>query len=42
LADMGETKAAISWYEKGLEAAKKAKDGHAYNELLAAYEDLVE
>ena len=32
---------AIKWYEKGMEAAKKAKDNHAYNELQAAYEDLV-
>ncbi len=37
----GETSAAIEWYEKGLNAAKKANDNHAYNELLAAYEDLV-
>ena len=32
---------AIKWYEKGMEAAKKAKDNHAYSELQAAYEDLV-
>ncbi len=32
---------AIKWYEQGMEAAKKAKDNHAYNELQAAYEDLV-
>ncbi len=31
---------AIEWYEKGMAAAKKAKDNHAYNELQAAYEDL--
>lgn len=31
---------AIVWYEKGLEVAKSLKDNHAYNELLAAYEDL--
>jgi len=31
---------AIKWYEQGMEAAKKAKDNHAYNELQAAYEDL--
>ena len=35
------TKAAIEWYEKGMAAAKKANDQHAYNELQAAYEDLV-
>ena len=32
---------AIDWYEKGMAAAKLAKDQHAYNELQAAYEDLV-
>lgn len=37
----GETEAAIQWYEKGMTAAKEAKDQHAYNELQAAYEDLV-
>lgn len=38
---VGETNLAISWYEKGMEAAKKAKDQHSYNELQSAYEDLV-
>jgi Tfp pilus assembly protein PilF len=33
--------AAISWYEKGLQKAKAAGDQHTYNELLAAYEDLI-
>ena len=37
----GDTEAAIQWYEKGMDAAKQAKDQHAYNELQAAYEDLV-
>ncbi|MCE3282902.1 MAG: tetratricopeptide repeat protein [Chitinophagaceae bacterium] len=37
----GETELAIQWYEKGMTAAKEAKDQHAYNELQAAYEDLV-
>ena len=32
---------AIEWYEKGMAAAKIAKDDHAYRELQAAYEDLV-
>jgi tetratricopeptide (TPR) repeat protein len=32
---------AIEWYEKGMAAAKLAKDDHAYRELQAAYEDLV-
>ncbi len=33
--------AAILWYEKGMLAAKAAKDNHAYSELQAAYEELV-
>ncbi len=37
----GETTAAIKWYEKGMQQAKAANDNHSYNELLAAYEDLV-
>ncbi len=37
----GETQHAIEWYEKGMAAAKTAKDQHAYNELQSAYEDLV-
>lgn len=37
---MGEESLAISWYEKGMIASKKAGDNHAYNELQAAYEDL--
>ncbi len=41
LVDLQEIEAAISWYEKGMAAAKLAKDDHAYRELLAAYEDLV-
>jgi tetratricopeptide (TPR) repeat protein len=32
---------AIEWYEKGMAAAKLAKEDHAYRELQAAYEDLV-
>lgn len=35
------TAEAIKWYEKGMAAAKTAKDNHAYNELQMAYEDLV-
>jgi Tfp pilus assembly protein PilF len=38
---IGETALAIEWYEKGMIEAKKAKDNHSYNELQAAYEDLV-
>ncbi|SFQ54598.1 tetratricopeptide repeat protein [Parafilimonas terrae] len=37
----GETALAIEWYEKGMQQAKAANDQHAYNELQAAYEDLV-
>jgi Tfp pilus assembly protein PilF len=40
LESLGEKEQAIAWYEKGLERAR-GKDQHAYNELLAAYEDLV-
>ena len=41
LAQIGEKELAIEWYEKGMAAAKTAKDQHAYNELQGAYEDLV-
>jgi len=41
LESTGDTQLAIEWYEKGMQAAKAAKDQHAYNELQAAYEDLV-
>ena len=41
LETMQETVLAIEWYEKGMAAAKAVKDNHAYNELQAAYEDLV-
>ncbi|HQS24904.1 MAG: hypothetical protein B7Y11_07465 [Sphingobacteriia bacterium 24-36-13] len=37
---VGETNAAIEWYERGMAAAKAAKDQHSYNELQSAYEDL--
>ena len=37
----GKQEQAISWYEKGMAAAKAAGDQHAYNELLMAYEELV-
>jgi Tfp pilus assembly protein PilF len=36
----GDTNAAIQWYEKGMEAAKKAGDSHALGELRSAYEEL--
>lgn len=41
LEQIDEQTLAIEWYEKGMAAAKLAKDQHAYNELQAAYEDLV-
>ena len=31
---------AVSVYERGMEEAKKVKDQHSYNELLAAKEEL--
>jgi tetratricopeptide (TPR) repeat protein len=37
----GDIESAILWYEKGMKAAKEAKDNHAYTELQSAYEDLV-
>lgn len=36
----GEDDLAIQWYEKGMEAAKRAGDKHAYGELRSAYEEL--
>lgn len=38
---LNELEQAISTYEKGMEVAKKLKDQHAYNELLAAKDDLI-
>jgi Tfp pilus assembly protein PilF len=37
----GEQEDAIKTYEQGMQEAKKAGDQHSYNELQAAYEDLV-
>ena len=37
-----QTTLAIEWYEKGMAAAKKAGDNHAYNELQAAYDDIID
>ncbi len=39
---IGNNEAAITWYEKGMAAAKTAKDQHSYNELQSAYEDLTD
>ena len=33
---------AIKWYELGMLKAKEAGDQHAFNELQAAYEDLID
>ena len=38
----GETENAKAWYEKGMIIAKETGDDHAYNELQAAYEDLID
>lgn len=37
-----EKESAIQWYERGMLKAKENGDTHAYNELQAAWEDLVE
>ena len=42
LVQQQETESALSWYEQGLAAAKKAGDNHAWNELRAAYDDLMD
>lgn len=41
LEKLEQTDKAIEYYEKGMAAAKAAKDNHSYNELQAAYEDLI-
>ncbi|MFX4944906.1 tetratricopeptide repeat protein, partial [Acinetobacter baumannii] len=38
---LGEKELAIEWYEKGMAAAKEAKDQHSYNELQGAYEEIL-
>jgi len=38
----GEREAAIAVYEKGMAKAKVLGENHAYNELLAAYEDFMD
>jgi len=35
-----DTGAALKWYEKGMEEAKKAGENHAYGELKGALEEL--
>lgn len=36
----GDIEAAIRWYEKGMEEAKKSGENKTYNELRSAYEEL--
>ena len=42
LVNLQERERALTWYEQGLAAAKKACDNHAWNELRAAYDDLMD
>ncbi len=42
LENEGERELAVHWYQKGMEQARRAGDNHAFNELQAAYEDLVD
>ena len=37
----GARDAAVNWYERGMDEAKKAGETRAYNELKSAYEELV-
>jgi Tfp pilus assembly protein PilF len=37
----GDREGALSWYEKGMAAAGRVGDQHAFNELRAVYEDLI-
>jgi Tfp pilus assembly protein PilF len=38
----GETALALSWYEKGMAAARAAGEKRAYNELQSAYDELAD
>jgi Tfp pilus assembly protein PilF len=38
----GETALALSWYERGMAAARAAGETRTYNELRAAYEELAD
>ena len=40
LQQLGEDEEAITWYQKGIEAAGNASDRHAQNELKGALEEL--
>jgi Tfp pilus assembly protein PilF len=39
---VGDKERAIKIYERGMLEAKKAGDNHSYNELLGAYEELID
>ena len=39
---LGDKEKAIKIYERGMQEAKKAADTHSYNELMGAYEDLID
>ena len=41
IAEEGDANTAISWYEKGIEAARKAGDFHALRELQNALNELL-
>ena len=41
LEGIGESSLALSWYEKGMAAAKAAGEQRAYNELRSAYDELL-
>lgn len=41
LEGIGESAAAMEWYEKGMAAAKAAGEQRAYNELRTAYDELL-
>jgi Tfp pilus assembly protein PilF len=38
----GEVTAALQWYERGMEAARRKGEKRAYNELRTAYDDLAD
>ena len=42
LEQLNEVQLAIEWYQKGMAAAKAAKDQHAYGELQAALEEIAD
>ncbi|HTQ27591.1 MAG TPA: tetratricopeptide repeat protein [Puia sp.] len=41
LVQTGDIPSAIEWFNRGMAAAKRTGDQHAYNELQVAYEDLI-